>query len=252
MARLLPALCFLLGTLLAGAEPARTFTSLKGIAIEAEISSATSTNVTLKLADGSKTTVGLDQLIPADREHIRTWLAAHVPDIRVTPKFVRSTRTPREASGARSANRRVQVLDMSIELETWDPSIGIDDGELKYILVGRSMGKRNQYKILAVQSTDFALRPAGQTTARFKTVQNFYDDNPDRGRGARCVGYVLYATRKSDGRELHASASSPSLGEAIPSIITLQAGEVTDDQFIKIPEPTGTESSDKPDIITVE
>ena len=141
---------------------------------------------------------------------------------------------------------------MSIEIETWDPAVGIDDGELKYILVGRSMDERNQYKILAIQSADFQLPPAGRTTTSFKTVRNFYDNTPGHARGARCVGYVLYATRKSDQRELHASASSPILKDAIYSIIALRTGEETDDNFLKIPEPVDRKATDEDSVITVE
>ena len=93
---------------------------------------------------------------------------------------------------------------------------------------------------------------AGRVPTSFKTVRNFYDDSPGNSRGARCVGYVLFATRKSDQRELHASASSPLLQDAIYSIINLQTGEETDDKFSRIPELTDTKGVGETDIITVE
>jgi hypothetical protein len=97
------------------------------------------------------------------------------------------------------------------------------------------MEKRGEYKILAVQKAGFKLSPAGETRVDFKTVKNYYEDGSNYGKGARCVGYVLYASRKSDGREVHASASTPVLEKAIPSIIALNVGEVTDENFVKIP-----------------
>ena len=224
---------------------ARTFTNTEGKSIEAQIVSATDKDVTLKLPSGKTSTVLLSNLSHADQDHVKSWIEEKVPDVRVTPNFVRSNRDTNkeldEGGGFRKrfddkerGGRQVQVLELNVELETWDKARGVE-GQLRYILVGRSLETRGQYKILAVQTEDFNLPPGGDTTVEFTKVENFYEDGQNRGRGARCVGYVLYATRKSDGREIHASASSPILKDAIHSIISLPAGEVTDDSFIKIP-----------------
>lgn len=232
---------------------ARTFTNHEGATINAEVKSATATTVTLQLSTGKLSTITLDLLSEADQDFIRTWRATQLPDVRITPTFVRSNRDPRDASSTsiyEKDSRQVQVLDLSVHLETWDQGQGIENGELQYILVGRSTAKRGRYKILAVQQADFKLPPAGETEVKFKRVQNFYDDGSYK-KGARCIGYVLYAKRKSDGREIHASASSPVLKKAIYSIIALKTGEETDNNFVKLAETSQPRKKKKDDVITV-
>ena len=246
----------LLGVFLAAAASARTFTSLKGVSIQAEIASATATSVTLREPSGNKVTVALDQLVAADRNFVQLWLAENVPELRVTPRFVRSTRTPRgDASGTHNydaGGKQAQVLNMSVELESWDTDTGLEDGELIYTLVGRSMEHRSRYKILAVQTSEFSVPPSGRTKVEFKTVENYFEDSKNRARGARCVGYVLYAKRRSDNREVYSTASSALLQKAIHAIVGLQPGEETDDEFVPIPDPPATDTQGRKDVIKVE
>ena len=141
---------------------------------------------------------------------------------------------------------------MSVEIESWDTDRGMEDGELIFTLVGRSMEHRNRYKILAVQSAEFTVPPGGRTKVEFKTVENYFEDNKDKSRGARCVGYVLHAKRRSDGREVYSSGSSSVLEKAIPAIVGLQAGEETDDDFVPIPDPPAVARESGEDVIKVE
>jgi hypothetical protein len=246
------AVIFSLCTLLTLPVTARIFTSITGKTIEAEIIAATDQSVTLKLSSGKTSKATLDKFSKADQAHVKAWLADKLPDVRVTPKFVRANRD----AGATSSSfffdddRKVQVLDLSVHLETWDKARGVE-GEIKYVLVGRSLAKRGQHKILAVQSADFTLAPAGQANVDFKTVKNYYEDGDYSTRGARCIGYVLYACRKSDGREVYSSASTPVLGNAIHSIIALKTGEETDENFIKIPNPRRSKKGKDADVITI-
>jgi hypothetical protein len=245
----------LLGAMLPEAASARTFTSVKGVNIQAEIATATATSVTLKEPSGNKVTVSVDQLVPADRNYIQLWLTKNVPEIRVTPNFVRSTRTPHDnSSGNRPAKggKQVQVLNMSVEIESWDTDHGLPDGELVYTLIGRSMEHRNRYKILAVQSSDFSVPPSGRTKVEFKTVENYFEDHQDKSRGSRCVGYVLLAKRRSDNREVWSNASSAILKKSIPAIARLQAGEETDDEFVPIPDPPAITRDSREDVIKIE
>ena len=245
------ALPFLLLAALALPSGGRTFTNTEGDTIEAEIASATEESVTFKMPNGSTPTVALSKLSEEDRKFIQAWRAKQVPDIRVTPKFVRSNRDSRSSSSIYSTEgRQVQILEMTVEVETWDRHVGLDDAELTYILVGRSTADRSRYKILSVQNNNFQLLPGGKAEVPFKTVKNHYVDSTAYQKGARCIGYVLAATRKGDDRPFYTSASSPLLEDAIPTIVTLQAGEETDENFIKIPNPEG-ETKDKPDVITV-
>lgn len=244
----------ILGALLTLSVTARTFTNKEGKTIEAEITTVDTKTVTLKLLDGNTSRINLDQLSDADQAFVKAWLVDKIPDLRITPNFVRSNRDINSGSSSYSDGnngRRIQVLDLSVHFESWDKTTGIDDAQLTYILVGRSMEARSRYKILAVQNNDFSIAPAGQASVDFKTVKNFYDDSPGNSAGARCVGYVLYANRKSDDRKIHASASSPLLENAIQKIFTLKAGEETDDNFIKIQDPEESASRSQPDVITV-
>ena len=222
---------------------ARTFTNTKGKELVAEITTADHKSVTLKLSSGKFSKIQLSQLSAADQEFVQNWIAQQLPKLRVTPQFVRSNRVPRATATSPEVNgERVQVLELSVHFESWDEVRDIKDAELKYILVGRSMSQKERYKILAVQRAEFSVEPAGETTVDFKKVNNFYDDNPSAGKGARCVGYVLYATRKSDGRTIYASASSPILKKHLSSIATFNTGEEVDNNFIKIPDPDESES----------
>lgn len=247
----------LLGILMAEAALARTFTSLKGVSIEAEVVAATATNVTLKEPSGNKVTVSLDQLVAADRNYVQLWLTKNLPQIRVTPSFVRSTKSPRVKSAGNNNSKggkqvQVQVLNMSVDIESWDTDQGLADGELVYTLIGRSMEHRNRYKILAVQNSPFSVAPSGKTKVEFKTVENYFEDHKDKARGARCVGYVLMAKRCSDNREVWSTASSAALEEAIATIVQLPAGEETDTDFVPIPDPRASTTDGIPDVIKVE
>ena len=94
--------------------------------------------------------------------------------------------------------------------------------------------------------------PSGRTKVDFRTVENYLEDNKDKDRGARCIGYVLQAKRRSDGREVWSTASSAILEEAIPSISLLPAGEETDDEFVPIPAAPSIAKDDPSDVIKVE
>lgn len=60
----------------------RTFTSTDGRTVVAEITSATSAQATLKLADGRETVVPLNRLSPADQEYVATWIKQNPQAIR--------------------------------------------------------------------------------------------------------------------------------------------------------------------------
>lgn len=60
----------------------RTFTSIDGRTVDAEITSASNVQVTLKLADGRETVVPLNRLSPADQEYIATWITQNPQAIR--------------------------------------------------------------------------------------------------------------------------------------------------------------------------
>lgn len=241
------ALCLLLAI----PANARTFTNTAGKTIEAEIINATMTTVTLKLASGKKSNLKLSLLSEADQKHVKKWLAEKLPSVRVTPNFVRSNRDEGSASDFWDDDTQIQVLKMTVEIENFDKAKQIEGGEFSYILVGRDLRSRNQYKILAVQKADLDLLPNDSSELTFKTVKNVYEDSGYYKRGAKCIGYVLYAKRKSDDREIYASASTPILERGIHSIINLKAGEMTDSNFIKIP-PKGAPKSEGGDVISVE
>ena len=84
---------------------------------------------------------------------MKSWAESRLPGLRVTPNFVRSNRDIRRTGAVENKDhRQIQVLDLSVQFESWDPTRGIDEAELTYVLVGRSMERRDRYKILAVQT----------------------------------------------------------------------------------------------------
>ncbi|NNM30790.1 MAG: hypothetical protein HKO57_14825, partial [Akkermansiaceae bacterium] len=177
--------------------------------------------------------VKLDTLSAADQEFVKSWAANRVPRLRVTPKLVRSNRDDERYEGWFDEGRQTQVLSMSVEVENQDTRSPLSDAKLKYILVGRSVKNRNQYKILAVQSASLKLRAQESSNINFKTVKNSYDDaHYDKG-GHKCVGYVLHIRRDSDDREVYSFGSTPILEKAIFNIVNLRTGDLTDENFIK-------------------
>jgi hypothetical protein len=70
------ALALCLGALTATNLAGRTFTDAKGRTIEAEVTAATETEVTIKRADGKEFTVALSTFSDADQEFVKKWREA--------------------------------------------------------------------------------------------------------------------------------------------------------------------------------
>ena len=232
--------------LAAGLATARPFTNTAGKTIEAEIESATATTVTLELPSGKKAKIPLNSLSEADQKFVKDWVANRTPRLRVTPNLVRSNKD----ADYYDDGRQLQSLKMSIEVENDDYITPLGDSELKYILVGRSLRNTKEYKILAVQTAPFKLGLKQKTTLKFKTVKNTYDDGRYYKTGHKCVGYVLYATRKSDGRKLYSFGSTKILKESIFNIVNLESGDLTGDSFMK--RERGIRGGGDDDVIEVE
>lgn len=234
----------------ASAATARPFTNTEGKTIEAAIVGASAGVVTLKLPSGKTARVPLETLSEPDRKFVELWLKDRIPRLRVTPKLIRANRDDDRGIYYFDEERQLQVLNMTVEVENEDNRQDLDDSELKYILVGRSVVDRHQYKILAVQRASFDLGTQQTSTITFKTVKNIYNDGDYNKGGHRCIGYVLHATRKSDGREVYAHASTTILEQALLNIVELKSGDLTDDNFIKLKANSGKSPGN--DVITVE
>ena len=206
--------------------PARTFTNSEGKSIEAEIIRADSTNVTLRLENKHTATVKIATLSEEDQAFVASWLAEQLPRLRITPNMVRSSKS--------SANQSfVQNLQLSVELKNEDNAKGLEESTMKYILVGRSLSNRSHYKILLVQEENFVVPASGRHTVRFrKAVNNYYESSYSKS-GYKCFGYVLYASRKKDNREVYTYGSTTQLREAIYTIISLESGDLVDENYQK-------------------
>ena len=242
----------LLVLLVAGLSFGRPFTNTEGKTIEADIVSATATTVTLKIASGRKVPVKLETLSEADQKFVKNVAGQPPPRLRVTPNLVRSNRDDERGEYYYDEGRQVQLLTMKVEVDNDDAKAALGESVLKYVLVGRSVRDRNQYKILAVQTENLKLARQESRTVNFKTVKNTYDDGDYGKTGHKCIGYILHVKRKSDGLKVYSFASTPILEKGIFNIVTnLKAGDLTDENFLK---PAGNRegSVGGSDIIEVE
>lgn len=228
----------LLASVILGPFPAwsRPFTNTEGKTIEAEIVRATSTEVTLRLQNRRIATVGIASLQEADQAFVRRWLSDQVPPLRITPNMVRKTTKDSRSSYSRSRSYR-QSFELSVDFTNDDNAKGLEESTLKYFLVGRSLGKTKSYKILRAEEKDFQIVPGGRETVTFpKTEHRYYDGSSSYYSyygNYKCIGYVLYASRKKDDREVYTYASTPQLEEALYSIVTLRQRDVVDENFQK-------------------
>ena len=233
--------------ILGPALPARTFTNTEGRTIEATIVGATAETVTLRLANRRTTTIPLSTLSEADRTHIAGWLANRIPSLRFTPNVTRSNKKSSPGS-----SRQEQAYEMNVDVRNEENTKGLEASTMKWIIVGRSLSEQDQYKILAAQEAEFTVPVSGRANIPFrKVISTYYDSKfSDYKSGFKCIGYVLYAARKSDQREVYSHASTNLLKEHLEAIIQLETGDVTNEFFSKPAQPgSRTEDPDAPLIV---
>lgn len=215
------------------AAPARTFTNAAGKELEAEIVGATDTQVILRMANRKTATIKIETLSEPDRKFIEEWRATQIPRLRFTPQMVRSNRDARPGkAGEGNSSSKVQNRSLNVNVVNEEGAKGLEDSTMRLIVIGRSVAERSSYKVLSIQDVDFSVPAGGKATVPFKKVINYYEDGDSR-RGYKIVGYALHAKRKSDQRELYTHASMKQIQDAIPSIVGLQVGDVTDGTFRK-------------------
>jgi len=193
--------------------------------------SPTSTDsVTLLLSNRSSSTIPPSKLSQADQDHVATWLAKRIPDLRFNPNIVRSNKKKYSSS-----TQQVQTYDMSVTVRNDENNKGLEKSLLKYILVGHSLKNASEFKILSVQEAEFTVDPAGNTTIPFRKVINEYyegrSSSSSYSSGYKCIGYVLHAVRLNDKAEVYAHASTNQLKANIQSIALLKTGDLTTKYF---------------------
>ncbi len=232
LVKLLPLL--LVATVLLSASSAwsRPFTNTAGKTLEAEIVRANATEVTLRMTNKRTATVKITTLSELDQAYVRKWLASQVPPLRITPNMVRKTTKDSRSGYASGGKSYQQTYELSVDFQNDDNAKGLEETSLKYFLVGRSVGKTRKHRILGVQEQNFGVPAGGEHTVTFRREVNAYSDSGSSYRGNyKCIGYVLYATRRNDDREVYTYASTPQLEEALYSIIQLRERDVVDENF---------------------
>ncbi|MBB08264.1 MAG: hypothetical protein CMN03_08365 [Roseibacillus sp.] len=212
---------------------ARPFTNAAGKTLEAEIVRATASEVTLKMTNERIATVKISSLSEGDQVYVRNWLADQIPPLRVSPNMVRKTTKDSRASYFSSSGKGYQQsYELSVDFQNDASAKGLEETTLRYFLVGRSLGKTRKHRILGVQEKDFELPPGGKHTVTFRREVNPYSESSSSSYGSyKGIGYILYATRKKDDREVYTYASTPQLEEALYSVIQLRERDVVDENF---------------------
>lgn len=221
----------LLGIAAAESGP-RVFTNTDGKRISAELVESDGTMVTLKIEGTRIARIPMASLSAEDQAYVAKWVEDRLPPLKVTPTFVRANRNLDTGGKKNKGGQQAQVLNLSVEIVNEDKTRALEECEVRYMLVGRSLEAQGVYKVLAVQTAEFSLDPAEKTTVPFKEVQNQYKDDNQRASGHRLVGYVLQIKRKRDGREAYLHSESPILVKSASLIATLPQGTETDDSFI--------------------
>jgi hypothetical protein len=226
---------------------ARQFTNKSGKTIEAEIVRANTSSVTLRLPTTRTATIKINTLSQEDQDYVISWLDDQVPRLRITPNMVRSSK--------KSDSSYTQTMDLSVVFQNEDNAKGLEETTLKCFLLGRSVNDRSKNKILLVQEVNFEVGAGRAHPVNFRKAVNTYygssriTDSSYPG-AYKCYGYVLFATRKKDGREVYRHGSTSHLTEAIYSIVGLKTGDIVDENYQKPPArkigvggdnaPTGT------------
>ncbi len=232
LVKLLPLLLAAAVLLLASAAWSRPFTNAAGKTLQAEIVRASANEVTLRMKNSRTATVKISSLSEIDQVYVRKWLANQVPPLRVTPNMVRKTTKDSRSSYTSGGKSYQQSYELSVNFQNDDNAKGLEETSLKYFLVGRSLGKTRKHRIIGVQEQGFGVPAGGKHTVTFRREVNTYSDSASSYRGNyKCIGYVLYAARRKDDREVYTYASTPQLEEALYSIIQLRERDVVDENF---------------------
>lgn len=252
LVKLLPLLLAAAVLLSASAAWSRPFTNAAGKILEAEIVRATANEVTLRMTNKRTATVKIASLSEIDQVYVRKWLATQVPSLRITPNMVRKTTKDSRPGYASSGKSYQQSYELSVDFQNDDNAKGLEETSLKYFLVGRSLGKTRKHRILGVQEQGFGVPAGGKHTVSFRREVNTYSDSDSSYRSNyKCIGYVLYAARRKDDREVYTYASTPQLEEALYSIIQLRERDVVDENFQnpeKRTSPFGRDNWNRDDI----
>ncbi len=234
----------------------RTFTDTQDRTLEAELIKANTTHAWLRLRGGRVVPVNRETLSEADQTFITTWIADKVPDLEVTPDFDRGLSKDR---GKGSSSTR-QTFGMRVEIKNFSPKKELEDSEVVYYLIGRSVFDNDQYKVLSRQVFDISIKPGDTKKAIFKDIENHFQEversnnGKEKGRGHRGLGYVLQIQRKRDMRLIYLGSSTSLLDDAKEAIISLEEGDETDETFMtKDEEAKMVEKSEpgKPEVITI-
>jgi hypothetical protein len=228
-------LSLLLAMTMISSLSARQFTNKSGKTIDAEIVRANTSSVTLRLPTKRTATIKINTLSQEDQDYVISWLDDQVPRLRITPDMVRSSK--------KSGSSYTQTMDLSVVFQNEDNAKGLEETTLKYFLLGRSVNDRSKNKILLVQEVDFEVGAGGTHPVNFrKAVNNYYGSSRNTfssySGDYKCYGYVLFATRKKDGREVYRHGSTTHLTEVIYSIVGLKTGDIVDENYQK---PTARE-----------
>lgn len=200
--------------------------------------------------------VSRETLSENDQTFITTWITDKVPDLKIRPDFDRSLNKNRD----KNFSSAKQTFGMRVEIKNFSPKQALEDTEVIYYLIGRSVSDNDQYKVLSRQVFDISIKPGDTKKAIFKDIENHYQDaertnnGKKRGRGHRGLGYVLQIQRKRDMRLIHLETSTSVLNGAKEAIISLQEDDETDETFMKKEEkPKMLEEPEpkKPEVITI-
>ncbi|MGJ8697834.1 MAG: hypothetical protein ACSHYF_16065 [Verrucomicrobiaceae bacterium] len=233
----------------------RVFTDTKGRPLTAELVQVKNGVASLRLEGGKISKVSLNRLSAKDQEWIKTWVADQVPRMEIDVDFVRGTSTDRDYF----EKEATQTYEMSVELNNFSSTKDLEEAEVIYYLIGRSIKDRNLYKVLARQVATLSVPAKGKKTIRFKKIENIYrtdtafsDDTFSQGH--KGLGYVLHIRRKRDERLVHLGTGTASLDGHLDNIIRLGDSDITGPDFLKIPDkkltPSGIPKKD-PNVITI-
>ncbi len=229
------------------------FTNKDGRTVEAEVSKANDKDVWLRLSSGRSIKISRAKLIDDDQKYITEWMSDQLPNIQVEPNLVRTVNSKR---GYFEKNYK-QTLSFSANIENFSADKELEECEVIYYFIGRSIKNKKNYKVLSRQVRNVSVPPNGEESVKFTDIVNHYENNRSYGfgqRGHKGLDYVLHIKRKRDGRTVHLSSPSILLGKNKENIIMLSNGDVTGDDFLKRAKPAakgGGKGEGPPEVITI-
>jgi len=213
------------------ASETRTFTSVNGDTIEAEVLAVNGDEVVIKRGTRSYT-VPVDRFSPADREYFAEWqkkkMRELVPRLEVHVNSGKSDRSDRSDS----FDDRIGSFEFSVRIENEEPNYVLKEGEAALLVFGESCEVDDRYCIMQKNSFPVSLEDGGELEWEGDERLYRFDNRPPAYWGFEYYGYLLQI-KNASGKVIYQKVTPTKFEDGVDKLIEMRANEAFDDRYRK-------------------